>query len=289
MSNTIYTHYAYRITNVFLKKHYYGSRSCKCQPKDDLGIKYFSSSTDKDFIKDQKENPDHYRYKIIKICENRNDVLELEILLHEKFNVGINEKFYNRSKQTSTRFYYDWTGRKHIEDTKKKISKLRKGKKRSKETLKNMSETQKGKKRSEKTKKKISEATKGEKNPFYGKNHSEESRMKMSKSKNGKKSAFYGKRHSEKARKKISEAKKGEKNHQFKGYYVTPFGNFTSSKDEQIKENNIGNTAFKKWCKNNNTIISKKSYECSKYLRENFDKSIIGKTFADIGFSFIEK
>jgi hypothetical protein len=31
------------------------------------------------------------------------------------------------------------------------------------------------------------------------------------------------------------------------------------------------------------------SYAKSRYLRENFDESIIGKSFADIGFSFIPK
>jgi hypothetical protein len=56
--------------------------------------------------------------------------------------------------------------------------------------------------------------------------------------------------------------------------------------DQLIKENNIGRKAFRRWCKYNDMIISKGSYAKSKYLKENFDKSIIGKTFADIGFSF---
>jgi len=84
----------------------------------------------------------------------------------------------------------------------------------------------------------------------------------------------------------MSEATKGEKNYQFEGYYITPFGTFTSSYDLKIKENNINHNVLRKWCKNNNNIISKKSYAFSKYLQENFDESIIGKTFADIGFSF---
>ena len=44
-------YYVYRITNKLLNKHYYGSRGSKIEPKLDLGIKYFSSSTDKNFIK----------------------------------------------------------------------------------------------------------------------------------------------------------------------------------------------------------------------------------------------
>ena len=49
-------HYVYRITNKVCRKHYYGVRSSNNHPKQDIGIQYFSSSYDKDFIKDQKEN-----------------------------------------------------------------------------------------------------------------------------------------------------------------------------------------------------------------------------------------
>lgn len=101
-------HYVYRITNKTLNKHYYGVRSSKVEPKLDLGIKYFSSSTDKDFIKDQNENPDNFKYKVIRNFESRKDALCFEINLHNKFDVSINESFYNLSKQTSTGF--DTTG-----------------------------------------------------------------------------------------------------------------------------------------------------------------------------------
>ena len=50
-------HYVYRITNKVENKHYYGCRTTKLEPKDDLGSKYFSSSKDKSFIKDQKRKP----------------------------------------------------------------------------------------------------------------------------------------------------------------------------------------------------------------------------------------
>ncbi len=49
-------HYVYRITNTVLRKHYYGSRTSKIRPNLDLGVIYFSSSTDKNFLKDQKLN-----------------------------------------------------------------------------------------------------------------------------------------------------------------------------------------------------------------------------------------
>ena len=67
-------HYVYRITNKIENKHYYGCRTTKLEPKDDLGSKYFSSSRDKEFIKDQKENPYNYKYKIIKINERKYNV-----------------------------------------------------------------------------------------------------------------------------------------------------------------------------------------------------------------------
>jgi hypothetical protein len=296
MSKSIYTHhYVYRITNVLLNKHYYGSRSCKnCNPHDDLGIKYFSSSKDKDFKKDQIEHPENYRYKIIKICETRKDAYVLEILLHEKFDVGINENFYNRCKATSSKFYYDRTGKQLSEEHRKKIGEANKGKKRSEEDKKKNSEAKKGEKHpfygkhfSEEHRKKLSDAQKGENGYWYGKYFSEEHRKKMSESRKGEKNHRYGKNLSEETKMKLSEALKGEKHHKFKGYYVTPFGKFTSALDEQIKENNISFPALIRWCKTNNIkIISKKSYVRSKYLRENFDESIIGKTFADIGFSF---
>ena len=98
-------HYVYRITNTIKKLHYYGARTSKdCLPRDDLGVKYFSSSTDKTFIFDQKNNPRDYKYKIIKILPTRKQALELEIKLHNKFNVDINESFFNKAKQPDACF-----------------------------------------------------------------------------------------------------------------------------------------------------------------------------------------
>lgn len=102
-------HYTYRITNKLLNKHYIGVRTCKYHPKNDIGVKYFSSSLDKDFIKDQKEHPENYKYKIIQIFLSRKEAIKLEIILHNMFNDSVNESFYNRAKQTSVGF--DTTGR----------------------------------------------------------------------------------------------------------------------------------------------------------------------------------
>ena len=97
-------HYVYRITNKELNKHYYGVRSSKVEPKLDLGIKYFSSSHDKDFMNEQKVNNSIFKYKVIKIFETREEAMSLEIFLHKKFNVGMHNSFYNLCSQSSTLF-----------------------------------------------------------------------------------------------------------------------------------------------------------------------------------------
>jgi len=101
-------HYVYRITNTKINKHYYGTRTSKIEPKKDIGIKYFSSTSDKSFRDDQKDNPQNYKYIIVSTFNTREEAIELEIKLHSKFNVGLNESFYNKAKQTSLGF--NWNG-----------------------------------------------------------------------------------------------------------------------------------------------------------------------------------
>lgn len=170
-------HYVYRITNKRLKKHYYGVRSCSCLPVEDLGIHYFSSSTDEEFMKDQKEHPEDYKYKVIKEFDNRKDAENMEKYLHEKFNVAANEHFYNKCKSTLMGFSVEgthWTEEHHkkmektfeyyklpyeeryspemIEEIKKAMRKPK-----SAEARRKLSEARKGFKVSEETKEKISE------------------------------------------------------------------------------------------------------------------------------------
>jgi hypothetical protein len=125
-------HYVYRITNKELNKHYYGCRSSNIEPKLDLGIKYFSSSKDKDFMNAQKVNNSIFKYKVIKTFETREEAINLEIKLHAKFEVGKNESFYNRSKQLTTSFSTFGVrtnlGVPKTEECKAKLSALYKGK-----------------------------------------------------------------------------------------------------------------------------------------------------------------
>ena len=89
-------YYVYRITNIVNNKHYYGSRVSKIHPKEDLGTKYFSSSRDKEFMQDQKENPQNYKYKVVKIFDNNRDKEIYEAFLHYYFKAKDSDNFYNK-------------------------------------------------------------------------------------------------------------------------------------------------------------------------------------------------
>lgn len=97
-------HYTYQITNTKLYKLYIGVRSSNIHPTKDIGIEYFSSSTDKAFIEDQKQNPQYYEYRVLGIFASRKLAVLNEIELHEIYDVGRNIKFYNKAKQKGIGF-----------------------------------------------------------------------------------------------------------------------------------------------------------------------------------------
>ena len=88
-------------------------------------------------------------------------------------------------------------GRKHTEETKRKISEANKG-----------NQYAKGNKLSKETRRKMSEAKKGEKNNRFGKKHTAETKRKISEAKKG---VPKSKEH----RRKMSEAKKGDNHHRY--------------------------------------------------------------------------
>ena len=124
-------YYVYRITNTKLNKHYYGSRTSKNKKGntllEDLKI-YQSSSSDKVFKQDMKENFGDYKFKIIKTFKDVKLCYEYEIRLHKKFNVGVNKNFYNKSKQTNVGFSTTGVKNPQSKDGRTQISKSRKGK-----------------------------------------------------------------------------------------------------------------------------------------------------------------
>jgi hypothetical protein len=164
-------YYVYRISNLVENKHYYGKRSSKIEPKLDLGIKYFSSSTDKEFISSQIANPENYEYTVVAYCDTAKEALDLEIYLHEYYNVGVSPRFYNKAKQTATSFSTDGI---HLTEERKK----------------RLSEVNTGKKLSEEVKRKVGLAGIGRKQTAHckavlrsvhvGSKRSEETRIKMS-------------------------------------------------------------------------------------------------------------
>ena len=198
-------HYVYCITNVILDKHYIGIRSCNINPVDDLGKKYFSSSTDKSFIEDQKTNIHNYAYEVIKIFKSRDDALLEEIRLHNLYDVGKNNNFYNKSKQTSVGF--DTSGCVIVKDIYENrfVVPIDDERIKTGEFVYQMI----GHKFSEETKKNMSIAQTGEKNGFYGKTHSDETKEILS-TYRGEKAYMYGKNHSDETKKKISLIKTGQ-------------------------------------------------------------------------------
>lgn len=111
MTSKIIYYCVYRITNLVEGKHYYGYKSSSDHPKEILGKSYFSSKRGiigKEFIRDQKEHPSHYKYKVVQLFRNKDEALAREIKLHAKFNVQKNPKFYNSKNQTAGGF--DTTG-----------------------------------------------------------------------------------------------------------------------------------------------------------------------------------
>ncbi len=91
-------HYVYEITHTPDEKQYIGVRSCEILPIEDLGEYYFSSSSDKDFIRDQKKNPSNYQYRVIGEFTTRSLAASFEIWCHNYYDVAINIMFYNRCK-----------------------------------------------------------------------------------------------------------------------------------------------------------------------------------------------
>ena len=220
--NDMKYHYTYRITNIKEGKYYYGVHSCDCLPKEDIGIKYFSSFKKKEFIKDQKENPQNYKYKVIKIFSTRVEAVKHEIFLHKKFDVKLHEKFYNEANQTSTGF--DTTGKSFnigFAAARNKITNEIVYITTDELKTNNLYEsTSKNRKLSQEAKDKISIANTGNISPikgltfeeYYGIDKAVELKHNMSivsSKRIGDLNAFYGKKHTDETKEKIASASVG--------------------------------------------------------------------------------
>ena len=95
---------------------YIGARQCECDIYED---EYFGSYYDKTF------NPTN---KVILMeCNTREEALEAEVILHKFYDVKNNPHFVNQANQTSSKFDYDNTGIPMSEETRKRISEVKKG------------------------------------------------------------------------------------------------------------------------------------------------------------------
>jgi len=95
--------YVYRITNLVENRHYYGSRKSKHESLM-TDLKLYKSSFKQWFREDQIKNPQNYKYKIIKVFDDRKEAFKFEGKLHSFFDVKNNPKFYNLANQTSDGF-----------------------------------------------------------------------------------------------------------------------------------------------------------------------------------------
>ena len=163
MSVTIY-HYTYEIKNKKSGNIYIGVRSSNNSPAAD---NYFGScKTLNDAI--ATEGIENFHKTILQTFDTREEAAEDEIFLHDLYDVARNPLFYNQAKATPNGFHI--AGRKHTEETKRKISEAKKGRV----------------KHTEETKRKISELMKGN-TYMLGKKHTEEVKRKMSEARKGKK------------------------------------------------------------------------------------------------------
>ncbi len=113
-------HYVYRVTNLISNTHYYGSKTDNLEPT--IGVRYFTSSNNREFRKDFKENIKNYKVKIIRFFNNKADKIIFESYLHHHFGVKSHKRFLNLMNQLP--WGCDNTGFKYSEKSKRLMSSL---------------------------------------------------------------------------------------------------------------------------------------------------------------------
>lgn len=174
-------HYTYLIKHKYSEMKYIGVRSCECNPEDD---NYWGSSN---YL--PEDVSDVCEKIILKLFNTREEAMQHEIDLHNKYDVAVNEEYWNKAKATSTGFNRLGTTFKqtpeaiakmkkgikkrfdagnvyrHTEESKTKISQANKGKKRSQEYIEYAREKATGVIFSEDRKRKMSESQVGKSKP----------------------------------------------------------------------------------------------------------------------------
>lgn len=289
----IYPSYTYLIGWSNIDIWYYGVRlGNNRMPSDDLWQKYFTSSK---LIKKYREKlgePDIVEVR--KTFRNNKDAINWEIKVLKRLQVLKKDKWLNRSIAGAIAPMYGYCHPRYGDVTqdsvREQISKKAKqryssgiknpmyGRQHSEESIDLMSQNRKG-------------LTAGANNPMYNKKHSNETKEKISlKIKeagghNGKNNPMYGKTHTEKTKKILSEKNKGTSSSNFKGYFITPWGEFTSAVEAaKSAPCSLAGWTICRWCKKDNLkIVNKTSIVKSKFLQEKDN----GKSFKEIGFGFL--
>lgn len=244
--------YIYTYVNKETKKTYIGARCAyvgSCY--DDFNIKYFSSSKDKEFLKDMADGKLEGQIVLVMNDDNADKkIFEVEAKMIQAY-------WDKYGKENSYNHYANgnWsTAGTHLSDeTKAKIGAASKGR----------ISPMKGKTVSEETKYKISASNKGRIPGMIGKHHSEETKSKISIAKKG--------RHqSEEARAKMSASRKGRIS-PMKG--KTPWNKGKHHSDETRKK-------ISAKAKERTSFLKGKKQKKFNYLTENGDIVMIDKTNA---------
>lgn len=196
--------YIYKVTDKVTGQFYIGSQCRSLQ----IGVNYFTSSSDKIFKSKFKTNPSQFNIKIIGVfADPYSCVLQENIFIKDNIK---NPLCINRSYIIGNKIQFNKSGIPNSIEAKKRISEAHKGILFSNKHKENISKAKKGTICSEETKKKISKSNKGHIPYNKGKPISVDIKNKLSEINNGKNNPFYGKTHSLETRKKISEIHKGK-------------------------------------------------------------------------------
>jgi hypothetical protein len=177
-----YTYYSYEPWG----RGYIGKRECKCLPEEDF--RYKGSFKDKTFKPTEKIILEEFGS-----CE---EALDAEIKLHHFFEVDKNPHFANKARQTSTKFYMDYSIHPSPAlnpEVAKKISAKMKGNKngighiKSEEVKEAIAASKRGKPLSNETKQKISQSLLGNVPHNLGKPCSENQKKQNSEKLKGRK------------------------------------------------------------------------------------------------------
>ena len=221
-------HYTYWLEDTN-NRAYIGVRSYDGNVYDDS---YMSSS---ECVREAVKNGMTLKKTILSTWPSREDALIHEILLHEIFDVANNPKFYNKARQTSTKFNCSTKGRKHAPETIELFRKQKSGTNHPNFGKKGVGTTAYGHRHSAEQKEKMRNP--GSKNGMYGKKHSEKSIDLMKENRPdtaGENNPFFGKKHKEESK------QFGERNHMYNKTRSkhqnakkinTPFGIFDCMKD----------------------------------------------------------